>query len=185
MSETEPVKIILKKDAQPSAVTVASRVPIPMLPKVKDELERRKSAGVIEEITKPTPWCAPMVPVLKKSGAVRICVDLKRLNLSVERERYIITNATGFDLNINRGNLVHVSRCRFGVLPNPATRSQSRIDDIHHADGSLLLSSPPIRNHVCTTDIHAENELTSSWPRRCVHVHGRHSDLRTRKSGTR
>ena len=31
-----------------------------------------------------------MVPVLKKSGAVRICVDLKRLNLSVERERYIL-----------------------------------------------------------------------------------------------
>ena len=88
--KTEPVKIILKKDAQPSAVTVARRVPIPMLSKVKDELERLKSAGVIEEITKPTPWCAPMVPVLKKSGAVRICVDLKRLNLSVERERYRI-----------------------------------------------------------------------------------------------
>ena len=67
------------------------RVPIPMLPKVKDELERLKSAGVIEEITKPTtPWCAPMVLVLKKSGAVRICVDLKRLNLSVEREWYIL-----------------------------------------------------------------------------------------------
>ena len=27
---------------------------------------------------------------LEKSGAVRICVDLKRLNLSVERERYIL-----------------------------------------------------------------------------------------------
>ena len=88
--KTEPVKIVLKEDAQPSAVTVARRVPIPMLPKVKDELERLKAAGVIEEITKPTPWCAPMVPVLKKSGAVRICVDLKRLNLSVERERYIL-----------------------------------------------------------------------------------------------
>ena len=88
--KTEPVKIVLKEDAQPSAVTVARRVPIPMLPKVKDELERLKAAGVIEEITKPTPLCAPMVPVLKKSGAVRICVDLKRLNLSVERERYIL-----------------------------------------------------------------------------------------------
>ena len=53
--KTEPVNIILKKDAQPSAVTVARRVPIPMLPKVKNELERLKSAGVIEEITKPTP----------------------------------------------------------------------------------------------------------------------------------
>ena len=40
--KTEPVKIILKENAQPSAVTVARRVPIPMLPKVKDELERLK-----------------------------------------------------------------------------------------------------------------------------------------------
>ena len=88
--KTEPVKIILKDDAQPSAVTVARRVPIPMPPKVKDELESLKAAGFIEEITKPTPWCAPMVPVLKKSGAVRICVNLKHLNLSVERERYIL-----------------------------------------------------------------------------------------------
>ena len=155
--KTEPVKIILKEDAQPSSVTVARRVPIPMLPKVKDELERLKAAGVIEEITKPTPWCAPMVPVLKKSGAVRICVDLKRLNLCGERTVYT-TNATGFDLKISRGNRVLISRCRFRVLPNPATRGQSRIDDIHHTDGSLLLSSPPIRNHVRTRDIHAENE---------------------------
>ena len=46
--KTELVKIILKEDAQPSAVNVAHRVPIHMLPKVKDELECLKSAGVIE-----------------------------------------------------------------------------------------------------------------------------------------
>lgn len=88
--KTDPVKIVLKEDSQPSAITVARRVPIPILPKVKEELERMKTAGVIEEITRPTPWCAPMVPVMKKSGKVRICVDLKKLNLSVRRERYIL-----------------------------------------------------------------------------------------------
>ena len=59
--------------------------------KVKAELERKKKADIIQEITEPTDWCAGMVPVLKKkSGAVRICVDLKRLNLAVKRERYMI-----------------------------------------------------------------------------------------------
>ena len=33
-----------------------------------------------------TPWCSGMVPVPKKSGAVRICVDLKSLNESVLQE---------------------------------------------------------------------------------------------------
>ena len=34
----------------------------------------------------PTPWCAGMVVVPKKSGKLRICVDLKPLNQSVLRE---------------------------------------------------------------------------------------------------
>ena len=33
-------------------------------------------------------WCTGMVPVWKKNGQVRICVDLTRLNESVKRELY-------------------------------------------------------------------------------------------------
>ena len=40
--------------------------------------------GVISKVLEPTPWCAGMV-VPKKSGNVRICVDLKPLNRSVLR----------------------------------------------------------------------------------------------------
>ncbi|XP_033991872.1 uncharacterized protein K02A2.6-like [Trematomus bernacchii] len=58
---------------------------------VKEELQRMEKNGVIEKVTQPTEWCAPMVPVLKKTtGKARICVDLKRLNESVKRERYIL-----------------------------------------------------------------------------------------------
>ena len=42
--------------------------------------------GVISKVDQPTPWCARMVVVPKKSGAVRICVDIKPLNESVLRE---------------------------------------------------------------------------------------------------
>ena len=41
---------------------------------------------MISKVDKPTPWCAGMVVVPKKSGNVRICVDLKPLNESVLRE---------------------------------------------------------------------------------------------------
>lgn len=41
---------------------------------------------------KPTDWCAPMVPVLKKNGNVRICVDLKKLNEAVKREHFMLPN---------------------------------------------------------------------------------------------
>ena len=42
--------------------------------------------GVISLIEEPTDWCAGMVPVRKKNGRIRICVDLTRLNKSVMRE---------------------------------------------------------------------------------------------------
>ena len=45
-----------------------------------------ESMGVISKVDEPTPWCAGMVVVPKKSGKVRICVDLKPLNESVLRE---------------------------------------------------------------------------------------------------
>ena len=44
--------------------------------------------GVISKVDKPTLWYAGMVVVPKKSGDVRICVDLKPLNESVLRETH-------------------------------------------------------------------------------------------------
>ncbi|KAI0236567.1 hypothetical protein LSAT2_012880, partial [Lamellibrachia satsuma] len=68
----------------------ARRVPIPLQQKLKEELNRLQAARVIEPITKPTSWCAPMVPVMKKSGKVRICIDLTKLNQQVKRENFIL-----------------------------------------------------------------------------------------------
>ena len=63
------------------------RVAIPLLPRVKAELERMVQLGVIFPIVDPTEWCAGMVVAQKANGSVRICVDLTRLNESVCRER--------------------------------------------------------------------------------------------------
>lgn len=44
--------------------------------------------GIISKVNEPTPWCAGMMAVPKKSGTVCICVDLKRLNQCVMQEVY-------------------------------------------------------------------------------------------------
>ena len=79
-------KILLKPDAKPYALHTARRVPISMRKEVQKELHRMESLGVITKIDEPSPWCAGMVVVLKPSGTVRICVDMKPLNENVMRE---------------------------------------------------------------------------------------------------
>ena len=88
--DTEPVKISLKGKAEPHCVTAARRVPFPLMGAVKAELQRMLDCGVIHKVTEATDWCAAMVPVRKKNGQVRICVDLKRLNQEVRREHFTL-----------------------------------------------------------------------------------------------
>ena len=72
--------MIRKPDTKPFAVPVARRVPITFMEKVEKELQRMKDGDIIEEINEPCDWVSPMVPVIKPSGEVKICVDLKKLN---------------------------------------------------------------------------------------------------------
>ena len=86
--QCDPVKILLRDNATQYSVCTARRVPIPLLPQFEAELRRMEQNGIIERVTEPTDWCAPMVPVMRpKKGKVRICVDLRRLNESVMREK--------------------------------------------------------------------------------------------------
>ena len=88
--KSEPVKICLTDKYEPYTVNTARRIPIPLLEKVKQELNRLKEKNIIEEIHEPTDFCAGMVPVPKKTGDVRICADYKKLNVAIKRERYLI-----------------------------------------------------------------------------------------------
>ena len=78
--------ITLKEGATPYAIFTPRHVPMPLRTKVKDELDRMESLNVISKIEEPSPWCAGMVVVPKKTGAIRICIDLKLLSENVQRK---------------------------------------------------------------------------------------------------
>lgn len=86
----EPATIKLRNDVVPKRVNAPHRIPFPMLEKVDAEIDRMLDENIIRPVTKTTDWCSPVVPVPKKSGQIRLCVDLREVNRAVVRESYPI-----------------------------------------------------------------------------------------------
>ena len=54
--------------------------------KIKESLEELHSSGVIELVSRPTPWISAMLADPKKNGKIGICLDPKDLNEAILRE---------------------------------------------------------------------------------------------------
>ena len=78
--------ITLRPNATPLCLHAPRKVPHPLLPKVKEEIDRMLRQGVISPIDDPTEWCSGIVTVPKPNGSYRLCVDLSVLNENVLRE---------------------------------------------------------------------------------------------------
>ena len=82
-------KIHIERDAQPR-FEKARPVPFAIRKKVEQELERLQALGVIRPVQF-SDWAAPIVPVMKPDGKVRICGDYKvTINRAAKVERYPI-----------------------------------------------------------------------------------------------
>jgi len=57
---------------------------------VEKELKRLEKLDIIETVEGHTPWISPIVVVPKKSGEVRICVDMREANKVFQREKHLM-----------------------------------------------------------------------------------------------
>ena len=62
------------------------RVPFALCQKLRAELDRMVSLGVIEKVDQPTDWVNSIVLTEKHNGDLRICLDPKDLNRAIKRE---------------------------------------------------------------------------------------------------
>ncbi|GMP94840.1 hypothetical protein CsSME_00044128 [Camellia sinensis var. sinensis] len=59
---------------------------------VKDEIERLLKAGFIRT-TRYVEWLSNIVPVLKKNGKIRVCIDFRNLNMATPKDEYPLSVA--------------------------------------------------------------------------------------------
>ena len=120
LMKTSPIKIHMKENVTPVCRPTARRIPFPLMNAVRTELDRMINNDVIQPVEEPTEWCSAMVPVVKKNGKVRICVDLKDVNKAVKRPHYSLPT---FDDVAPRlaGSSVHNARRSQRILANPVT----------------------------------------------------------------
>ncbi|XP_033758152.1 uncharacterized protein K02A2.6-like [Pecten maximus] len=79
--------IYMEDSAQPK-FHKARTVPYALRGKVETELERLENGGIISPVQHSN-WASPIVPVLKRSGQVRICGDYKvTINPEMKVEKY-------------------------------------------------------------------------------------------------
>ncbi|CAB3996632.1 Hypothetical predicted protein [Paramuricea clavata] len=57
---------------------------------VERGLKRLEDLDIIETVEGPTPWVSPIVVVPKKSGEIRLCVDMLEANKAVKREKHLM-----------------------------------------------------------------------------------------------
>ena len=78
------------------------RIPFGLREQVDKKLDELLQADIIEEVPEgPSGWISPLVVVPKSDGDVRICVDMRRANEAIVRERHPIPTVEEFlhDLN--------------------------------------------------------------------------------------
>ena len=76
-------------------------IPFGLRGKVEAKLDELVSADIIEPVEGPTPWVSPVVVVPKPGGDIRLCVDMRKANEAIIRERHPIPTVDEVLYNVN------------------------------------------------------------------------------------
>ncbi|GFR75476.1 retrovirus-related Pol polyprotein from transposon 297 [Elysia marginata] len=81
------IKLHIDEKVQPVAQK-HRRIPNHIRKDTEAELKRLEEQDIIENVEGSTPWVSPIVVIPKKTGGVRLCVDMRRANEAIKSERH-------------------------------------------------------------------------------------------------
>lgn len=81
------VRLFINAEVRP-VIQPLRRVPISVEPAIEKKLQEAMDQDIIEKVREPSEWISPILVLFKKSGEIRICVDMRRANLAIARENF-------------------------------------------------------------------------------------------------
>lgn len=66
------------------------RIPVPLQRKLEKKLDTLEELDIIEKLDGSSRWASQLVVCPKENGDIRICIDMRRANESIEREKHHI-----------------------------------------------------------------------------------------------
>ncbi|XP_056107597.1 uncharacterized protein K02A2.6-like [Rhinichthys klamathensis goyatoka] len=115
-------------------VRPAHRIPLAMQSRVKAELDRMQSLGVITAVSEPTDWLSSMVVTHKKDRQeIRFCINPKDLNMALKRPHHPMRSAEEVASRMSGATV-------FSVLDAKSSFWQVRL---HHKSSMMTTFSTP------------------------------------------
>lgn len=66
------------------------KIPYAVLDRLKETLDNQEQKGVVSKVTKPKAWVSSLVITEKKNVSLRVCLDPKDVNKSIQHQHFSI-----------------------------------------------------------------------------------------------
>lgn len=138
-AKSHQARLTIQQQAQPKFLK-ARPVPYALTKKVEKELDKLESAGILTKTTH-SEWATPIVPVLKRSGDVRICGDFKiTINPVLEAEQYTLPRIEDLFAQLGAGEKFSKIDLRQAYLQLPLDESSRPLTTINTHKGLYVFN---------------------------------------------
>jgi len=142
-------KLTVHTNAQPCVSNFCS-IPFSLRNRVEQELDHLEKAGVIEPIQF-LDWAAPIVPVVKPNGSVRICGDFKlTVNKLAKLDTYPLPKIDDLFSQLAGGKQFSKLDLAHAYLQIALEEESKQYVDINTHKGLYQYKPPSIRNSFST-----------------------------------
>ena len=149
----------VKPEVRP-VIHAARRVPFALRDRLRAELDREESLGVITKVNEPTEWVNSITIVEKKNGTLRICLDPRDLNKALKREHYSCPTIEDIAARLRGATMFTVLDARSGYWQVKLDRKSSMLTTFNTPFGRYRFNRLPFGVNSAQDVFQKEIDLT-------------------------